>query len=306
MLIDTHTNLMWYPDHLSDEFVKFAWAAKQAKMKNSKDVYFAGAEQDEQNAFDSRPDALLEATSECAKVIVFGIKAPFCGINCDQELIAEFAKSHSDRFIAWCSVDPNDPDCVDQLTYYVKDLGMKGLKVSPIYQNWNPQDPKHLPLFRRAEALQIPINIHQGTSFVRPGPLKYSNPIQLEDIAIACPDLRMIISHMGHPWETECVVLIRKHPNLYANVSALHYRPLRHYQAFMTALEYGVEDKLIYGSDFPSATPAQVIAGLNKVNQVVKGTSFPHFPQEVIDRIIYENWKQVLNPVELGLESLSP
>lgn len=306
MLIDTHTNLMWYPDHLSDEFVKFAWAAKKAKMKNSKDVYFAGAERDEQNAFDSRPDALLEATSECAKVIVFGIKAPFCGINCDQKLIAEFARSHSDRFIAWCSVDPNDPDCVDQLTYYVKDLGMKGLKVSPIYQNWNPQDPKHLPLFRRAEALEIPINIHQGTSFVRPGPLKYSNPIQLEDIAIACPDLRMIISHMGHPWETECVVLIRKHPNLYANVSALHYRPLRHYQAFMTALEYGVEDKLIYGSDFPSATPAQVIAGLNKVNQVVEGTSFPHFPQEVIDRIIYENWKQVITPSELGLATMAP
>jgi hypothetical protein len=35
MLFDTHTNLMWYPDHLSDEFVEFAWSAKQAKMKLS-------------------------------------------------------------------------------------------------------------------------------------------------------------------------------------------------------------------------------------------------------------------------------
>lgn len=301
MLIDTHTNLMWYPDHLSDEFVEFALAAKKAKMKRSADVYFAGSDQDEQNAFDSTPETLLEATKNCTKVIVFGIKAPFCGINCDQELIANFANTHSDRFIAWCSVDPNDEDCVDQLTHYVENLGMRGLKVSPIYQNWNPQDPKHLPLFKKAEALNIPINIHQGTSFVRTGPLKYANPIQLEDIAVACPDLRIIISHMGHPWETECVVLIRKHPNLYSNVSALHYRPLRHYQAFMTALEYGVEDKLIFGSDFPSATPEQVISGLNKVNQVVKGTAFPQFPQEVIDRIIYENWKQVLPPAELGL-----
>ena len=38
---------------------------------------------------------------------------------------------------------------------------------------------------------------------------------------------------MGHPWEAECVVLIRKHPHLYADTSALHYRPLRHHQAFM-------------------------------------------------------------------------
>jgi predicted TIM-barrel fold metal-dependent hydrolase len=294
MLFDTHTNLMWYPDHYSEEFVEFAWEAKRAKMKLSPDVYFAGAEVSYKNSFDSKPAALLEATRDADKVIVFGIVAPFCGINANQELIAEFVREHSDRFIGWCSVDPNDPDCVNQLEYYVTKLGFRGLKCSPIYQNWNPQDPRHFPLFKKAEALGSPVNIHQGTSFVRPGPLKYANPILLEDIAIACPNLRIVIAHMGHPWETECVVLIRKHPNLYTNVSALHYRPLRHYQAFMTAIEYGVEHKLILGSDFPSATLPQVIAGQWKVNDVVSGTKFPTVSQEVIHNIIYENWKRFL------------
>lgn len=279
---------------MSDEFVEYAWAAKKAKMRLSPDVYYAATEETWRNSFDSKPEALLKATSGCDKAIVFGIRAPYCGISVPQELIAGFVREHSDRFIGWCSVDPNDEDCIEQLEHCVNELGLRGLKCAPIYQNWNPQDPKHLPFFKKAEALGIPVNVHQGTSFVRPGPLKYANPIQLEDIAVACPDLRIIISHMGHPWETECVVLIRKHPNLYANVSALHYRPLRHYQAFMTALEYGVEHKLIFGSDFPSATPEQVIAGLYKVNDVVQGTSFPKFPQEALERIIYENWKQVL------------
>lgn len=294
MLFDTHTNLMWYPDHLSDEFVEFAWEAKRAKMKLSPDVYFAGSGVKEQNAFDSRPEQLLEATKDADKVIVFGIKAPFCGINADQELIARFVKEQGGRFIGWCSVDPNDADCVEQLVYYVNDLGLRGLKCSPIYQNWNPQDPKHLPLFKKAEALGIPVNIHQGTSFVRPGPLKYANPVLLEDIAIACPNLRIVIAHMGHPWEDECVVLIRKHPNLYTNVSALHYRPLRHYHAFMSAVEYGVEHKLILGSDFPSATLPQVIAGQRKVNDILEGTRFPRISDEVIHNIIYENWKRFL------------
>ena len=294
MLFDTHTNLMWYPDHYSDEFVAFAWEAKRAKMKLSEDVYFAGSEVAENNAFDSRPEQLLEATADMDKVIVFGIKAPFCGINADQEQIARFCREHAERFIGWCSVDPNDADCVEQLEYYVRDLGLCGLKCSPIYQNWDPQDPCHLPLFKKAEQLGIPVNVHQGTSFVRPGPLKYANPILLEDIAVACPDLRLIIAHMGHPWEDECVVLIRKHPNLYANISALHYRPLRHYQAFISAIEYGVEHKLICGSDFPSATPEQVIAGQWKVNDVVEGSNFPKFPEEAIHNIIYENWKQVI------------
>ncbi|MCP4171226.1 MAG: amidohydrolase [Fuerstiella sp.] len=294
MLFDTHTNLMWYPEHLSDEFVEFAWEAKRAKMKLSKDVYFAGNEAKEANAFDSKPEQLLLATADVDRAIVFGIKAPFTGINCDQELIARFVAAHSDKFVGWCSVDPNDTNCVEQLEHYVNNLGLRGLKCSPIYQNWNPQDPQHLPLFRKAESLGIPVNIHQGTSFVRTGPLKYANPIQLEDIAITCPDLRIVISHMGHPWEDECVVLIRKHPNLYTNISALHYRPLRHYQAFMTAIEYGVEHKLIFGSDFPSATAAQVISGQKKINDVVAGTSFPKVPDEIIHNIIYENWKSFL------------
>ena len=294
MLFDTHTNLMWYPDHLSDEFVNFALEAKKAKMRLTPDVYFAGSDDDKKNAFDSRPEQLLAATENCEKVIVFGLRAPFCGMQVPQELVADFVKANGERFIGWCSIDPNDEDCIDQLAYCVNDLGLRGLKVAPIYQNWNPQDPKHIPFFKKVEAFNLPVNIHQGTSFVRPGPLKYANPILLEDIAIACPDLRMIISHMGHPWEDECVVLIRKHPNLYSNVSALHYRPRRHYNAFMSALEYGVEHKLIFGSDFPSATPEQVIAGQWKVNDVVQGTNFPTFPEEAIHNIIYENWKMAL------------
>ncbi|MEC8932801.1 MAG: hypothetical protein VYB08_15370, partial [Candidatus Latescibacterota bacterium] len=126
MLFDTHTNLMWYPDHLSDEFVEFAWEAKRAKMKLSDDVYFAGSDVAEANAFDSKPDQLLEATQDADKVIVFGIKAPFCGIHGDQQLVADFVSQH-DKFIGWCSVDPNDEDCIEQLEHYVNDLGLRGL-----------------------------------------------------------------------------------------------------------------------------------------------------------------------------------
>ena len=35
MLVDTHTNLMWYPDHYSDEFVETAWEAKRSAGSTS-------------------------------------------------------------------------------------------------------------------------------------------------------------------------------------------------------------------------------------------------------------------------------
>ena len=66
MLVDIHTNLMWYPDHMSDEFVEFAYAAKKAKMRLSEDVYYAGHEDRYKNAFDSTPETLLKATEDCA------------------------------------------------------------------------------------------------------------------------------------------------------------------------------------------------------------------------------------------------
>jgi predicted TIM-barrel fold metal-dependent hydrolase len=105
------------------------------------------------------------------------------------------------------------------------------------------------------------------------------------------PDLKMIIAHLGHPWETDLIVLIRKCPNLYADISAVHYRPWRYWQAMVTAMEYGVEHKILPGSDFPSGSMANIVAGLRNVNQVVAGTGLPKIPDEVQDMILYENWK---------------
>ena len=92
------------------------------------------------------------------------------------------------------------------------------------------------------------------------------------------PDLRMIVAHLGHPWEEDLVALVRKAPNVWADVSACHYRPWRYWQAMATAFEYGVTHKLLLGSDFPSGTVDNVIDGLRRVNEPVEGTRLPHIP----------------------------
>ena len=135
---------------------------------------------------ETAPAQTREATGWFAVLVASGILA---------SRIAGFVRQHSDRFAGWCSVDPNDPACVEQLEHCVKHLGLKGLKLGPIYQNFDPQDPRHLPLFKKAEQLGIPINWHQGTSFVRTGPLKYSNPILLEDIAVAINKVRWVMKN---------------------------------------------------------------------------------------------------------------
>ena len=70
-------------------------------------------------------------------------------------------------------------------------------------------------------------------------------------------------------------MVIRKHPNLYADVSALHYRPFQLYHSLMLVQEYGVWGKLLFGTDFPITNVDESVQGLRRLNQMLEGTSLP-------------------------------
>jgi predicted TIM-barrel fold metal-dependent hydrolase len=289
VIVDVHSHLMWYPDHVSERTAGEALASKLVKLEQSGGKAYAGRL--DLHSYDSRPDDHLEGTKAADRVVVFGLQARASGIWVPNELIAEYVREHPDRLVGWASVDPADPDHLEQLEHAVADLGLRGLKLGPTYQHWDPTDRRFWPLFRKCQAENLPIIWHQGTTFPSQARLRWASPLQLEDIAMEFPDLRMIIAHLGHPWEEDTVVLIRKCPEVYADISAVHYRPWRYWQAMVTAMEYGVAHKLLLGSDFPSGTTQNVIDGLRSVNTVVEGTRLPTIPVEIQDRIISENWK---------------
>lgn len=289
MIVDCHTHLMWYPDHLSQQYAEEALASKLVKLKFSGGEAY-GAQLD-LHSYDATPEGHWQASAPADKVVVFGLQARAAGIWVPNEVIADYVRAHPEKLEGWASVDPNEPDCIEQLRYCVTELGLKGLKLGPVYQHFDPQDRRHWPLFRTCQELGLPIIWHQGATFPSRAKLKWGLPLQLEDIAMDFPDLKMIVAHLGHPWEEDLVVLIRKCPNVYADISAVHYRPWRYWQAMVTAMEYGVTHKLLLGSDFPSATITNVINGLHQVNQPVEGTHLPQIPREIQDRIIHENWK---------------
>lgn len=294
-LIDFHTHLWWWPDHLTDEFVDDGLAAKRVKMENSPDVFFLS---EDRHALDATPEMHRRDTEASDLTIVIAFSARHLGIVVPNEVVAEYVASDPERFVGFASVEPTSPTAVDEVRHAYHELALRGLKLSPVYQNFDPTDPALHDFYAEAERLDMPLLVHQGTSFPRRAPLRWANPILLEDVALAFPRLRIIIAHLGHPWEAEAVVVIRKQPNVFADISALHYRPWRYWQAMITAKEYGVLSKLLLASDYPSATITQVIAGLQKVNDVVAGTGLPRVPEEAIDAIINDNWRRFLREGE--------
>ncbi|HWR13576.1 MAG TPA: amidohydrolase family protein [Terriglobales bacterium] len=280
MIVDCHTHV-GEPEHFTKNFIQ--------------DARTASGNPNQQLAV-KLPDH-WKAMQSVDKAIVLGFRAQHVGYTVPNEYVANYVKQHPEKLIGFCSIDPHDDDAVEQLDHAVLKLGLRGLKLGPIYQNVHPSDQKIKRLFKRAEELGTPIVIHQGTTFCCNVSLEVADPVLLQPIALEFPRLRMVIAHMGHPWIGETISLIRKHPFLFADISALHYRPWQFYNALVLASEYRVMHKLLLGSDYPVTTPAETIAGLKKVNQFTVGTALPRVSEADIDDLIYRDTLKLLDLV---------
>lgn len=200
--------------------------------------------------------------------------------------VAEFVAAAPTRRLGFLSVHPEVPGALDELERARTDLGLAGIKLGPNYQVFDPLGDAALELYRQAERHGLPVLFHQGASPVREAPLRYAHPLVIDEIAIRFPELRVVMAHMGHPWQRDTIVTVRKHPHVYADVSALFYRPWSFYEALRLATEWGALDKLLFGSDFPIATPAETAAGLRAVNDAISGTGLPTVPLDAMEAII--------------------
>jgi uncharacterized protein len=202
------------------------------------------------------------------------------------DAVAEFVAAAPGRRIGFLSIHPEVPGAEDELERARTDLGLKGIKLGPNYQIFDPLGAAALRIYELAERNGLPILFHQGASPVRDAPLRFAHPLLMDEIAIRFPELRVVMAHLGHPWQRETIVTIRKHPHVYADVSALFYRPWSFYEGLRLATEWGALDKLLFGSDFPIATPGETAAGLRAVNEPIAGTSLPPVPLDAIEELI--------------------
>jgi len=63
-------------------------------------------------------------------------------------------------------------------------------------------------------------------------------------------------------------------------------RPWFLYNALVGALEYGAEDKILLGSDYPAFTATETASALKRINDFARGTSLPSIPEMVVNEII--------------------
>lgn len=236
----------------------------------------------------------LESTRSVDVAVVFGLKAAATGWNIPNENVAAHVGRAADRLLFFASIDPAVPGFMEELEKCHQELGAVGVKMAPLYQNIHPADRRCYEVYRYCSRHGLPILFHTGTSFVSGTPLDYSRPAHFDAIAVDFPDLHMILAHLGHPWEGEAISVIRRQPNIYADLSALYYRPWQFYNSMRLLVEYGAQEKVFFGSDFPFTTVEDSLQGVRNVNSILANSGLPPVPEDVVEGIIHRNTLELL------------
>ena len=220
------------------------------------------------------------------RTVVFGGKARLSELWVDDAHVASYVTQDPGHLVGFLSVDPTQSGWEGEMRRGHEELGLRGIKLLPMYAGFRPDDERLNPLWRYATERRLPVLLHTGTTFVSQAPLECTLPRHLDPVATRFPEVKIIMAHLGHPYEGECVAVIRKHPNIYADVSALHYRPFQLYHSLMLVQEYGVWNKLLFGSDYPFTTVNASIEALRHMNDMVEGTKLPRLEMPQIEAMI--------------------
>jgi len=108
----------------------------------------------------------------------------------------------------------------------------------------------------------------------------------MDEIAMDFSDLKIVMAHLGHPWHADGISVVRKHPNVYTDVSGQFYRPWYMYNALISAYEWRVMEKILFASDWPVSTPSENLAVFRNFNEFARKHHLPEVPDDALDGII--------------------
>ena len=186
------------------------------------------------------------------------------------------------EFVAFGAVNPNVH--INPLEEFKKqiDLGVKGLKLHSVHGLFFINDSRLYPVYKYCEDNKIPVMMHAGTSVFPGTKLKHADPYTFDDVASDFPDLTIILCHAGRGfWYHIAEFLIRRHKNVYIDVSGLPPKNLLNYYPNMERLS----DKFMFGTDFP---------GVPGVRKNIDAIASLQLSEETKEKIFYKNAMKVL------------
>ncbi len=254
------------------------------------------------------------ACEPCDVSLVLGFKSAYLDACISNDYVADYVARHPDRLIGLAGIDPSDPrEAIAEMTRAREELHMPGIAVAPAAQGFHPTNSRAMLVYAEAADRAMPVLFHTGVFIATETKLEFARPVLFDEVARELPNLRIVIAHAGYPWVQETILLLAKHPNVFAEISWLVHQPWQAYNALLTAHQHGVMHKLLFGSGFPTATASQCIEALYSINHLVHETNLPTIPREALRGIVERDALDLLgiptpagsdmNPIETPAQS---
>jgi hypothetical protein len=205
--------------------------------------------------------------------------------------VASIVNRYPNRFVGFASVDPwKGRRAIVEIERAISDLGLSGAKFHPSLQAFYPHDRRFYPLYETITRLAVPALFHTGTSGLGAGTpggmgikLDYSRPIYLDHVAADFPELTIVAAHTGWPWHEELLAIVSQKANVYMDLSG--WLPRYIPSVIWDHARSRVQDKVLFGSDYPFILPDRWIMDFEKIERL---------SPEVKQKILYATAARIL------------
>jgi uncharacterized protein len=180
------------------------------------------------------------------------------------DYIGDCCRAFPDRLVGMLTADPLGGEAeARRILRDVPRLGLAGVKLLPSYSRVPINDPAIRPVYRAVAELGCPLIVHTGWCPIPAGrTLAHDHPLQLEDVLADVPGLRIVVAHCGFPWSEHVLFMLAAHPSVCADVA--YWCPTMPAWRAATMLSHakhlGVADRLLWGTDYPFASPRDDVA----------------------------------------------
>ncbi|MBM2847846.1 MAG: Amidohydro-rel protein, partial [Anaerolineales bacterium] len=177
---------------------------------------------------------------------------------------ANMARAYPDRLIPFGGIDPRrHKDVAAHMDYLLGDpstssgrgLKLRGIKIHPPHQFFRANAYLDSADLRGLAAVNekcieynVPVMFHTGTSIFPRARNKYGDPMDIDDVIVDFPELKVIIAHGGRPlWMDTALFLLRRSQNVFLDISSVPPKNLLNYFPWLER----VADQAMFGSDWP-------------------------------------------------------
>ncbi len=298
MIIDVHTHIWQSPDQLGQVELGEPLRSARSRAAGTRPNPSGVSRRSVWRSIPSGdPDHHWAQSNAVDKAIVLGFKSRYLRAEIPNRYVADYVARNPQKLIGFAGIDPNDKDAAAEVRTAREEMHLRGITLSPANQDFHPADSRAMAVYAEAERLGMPILVHPSGQFTEQSKLEYAPPHLWDEVIRAFPKLRIVFAQLGHPFVDETICLLGKHRNLFADISGLLARPWQAYNALVNAHQYGVIDKLLFGSDFPYTSATDCIETLYSINQVAQGTNLPVIPREALRGIVE---RDAINLLGLG------